>query len=166
MEPVPLAVYDRYLSGMSLKDARNIPDGTTIPGPLAIDRPAMDPPKEAGKSRMSVISNNERYNLAVGVYTGAWQANARVKPFSRTLAEADFTQMAREGGARTAEEAVDYFSRRFLSVALHSDRYRAVTSFLRERLKSDELDYSSAGLREALALTVHLILSAPEYQLN
>jgi hypothetical protein len=33
-------------------------------------------------------------------------------------------------------------------------------------LKSDKLDSSDAGLAQALALTVHLILSAPEYQLN
>jgi len=165
MEPVPLAVYDRYLAGMSLTDARNIPQGTTMPAPV-IDLPAMDTPKEVGKSRMSVISHNERYNLAVGVYTGAWQANDRVKPFSRTLAEADFTQMARDGGARTAEEAVDYFLRRFLSVPLSSDRHSAVTSFLKDQLKSGELDYSNPGLKRALALTVHLIVSAPEYQLN
>jgi hypothetical protein len=162
MEPVPLAVYDRYLAGMSLKEARNIPDGTA----MAIDAPATDAPKGAPKSRMSVISNNERYNLAVGVYTGAWQANARVQPFPRTLAEVDFTQMARDAGARTAEQAVDYFCRRFLIVALPPDRLGAVTSFLKGELKSDELDYSDASLEQALGLTVHLILSAPEYQLH
>ena len=162
MEPVPLAVYDRYLAGMSLKEARSIKEGTTMAGPLAMDLPATNAPK----SRMSVISNNERYNLAVGVYTGAWQANDRVKPFPRTLAKADFTQMARDGGAQTAEEAVNYFCRRFLSVPLSSDRHSAVTSFLRGQLKSDRLDYSDAGLAPALGLTVHLILSAPEYQLN
>ena len=166
MEPVPLAVYDRYLAGMSLKEARNIGDGATMAGPVAVDAPPLDAPKEAPKSRMSVISNNERYNLAVGVYTGAWQANARVKPLPRTLAEADFTQMVRSGGARTVEEAVDYFCRRFLSVPLPSDRHGAVISFLKSELKSDKLDYSDAGLEQALDLTVHLILSAPEYQLN
>jgi len=162
MEPVPLAVYDRYLAGMSLKEARNIPDTTN----MAIDAFTMDAPKGAPKSRMSVISNNERYNLAVGVYTGAWQAHARVKPFPRTLAQADFTQMARDAGARTAEEAVNYFCRRFLSVPLAGDRLGAVTSFLKGELESDELDYSDARLKQALGLTVHLILSAPEYQLN
>jgi Protein of unknown function (DUF1800) len=162
MEPVPLAVYDRYLAGMSLKEARNIPDGTI----MAIDAPAVDAPRGAPKSRMSVISNNERYNLAVGVYTGAWQANARVKPFPRTLAEANFAQMARDAGARTAEGAVDYLCRRFLSVPLPTDRLGAVTSFLRGELKSDQFDYRDARLKQALGLTVHLILSAPEYQLH
>jgi len=162
MEPVPLAVYDRYLAGMSLEEARNIPEGMSTAGSMAINSAQMDPPK----SRMSVISNNERYNLAVGVYTGAWQANARVKPYPRKVAEVRFAPMARDGGARTVEEAVNCFCRRFLSVPLDSGRHRAVTSFLRGELKSDQLDYSDAGLEQALALTVHLILSAPEYQLN
>jgi hypothetical protein len=166
MEPVPLAVYDRYLAGMSLKEARNVGDQATLAGPAAMDASTTDLPTEAPKSRMSVISNNERYNLAVGVYTGAWQANARVRPFPRTLAKADFTQMVRDSGARTAEEAVDYFCRRFLSVPLNSDRRGAVISFLKGELKSDELDDSDARLEQALHLTVHLILSAPEYQLN
>jgi Protein of unknown function (DUF1800) len=162
MEPVPLAVYDRYLAGMSLKEARSVPDGTGSMGSVSMDAPAMDAPK----SRMSVISNNERYNLAVGVYTGAWQANARVMPFPRTPAQVDFTRMARDAGAETVEEAVNYFSGRFLSLPLPSDRYRAVTSFLKGELKSDQLNYSDAGLKQALRLTVHLILSAPEYQLH
>jgi hypothetical protein len=162
MEPVPLAVYDRYLAGMSLKEARNVGEEQSMTASLVMGPGVMDAPK----SRMSVISNNERYNLAVGVYTGAWQANDRVKPFPRALAQIHFQQMARQAGAQTAEEAVNYFCRRFLSVPLSSDRQHAVTSFLQAELKSDKLDYSDAGLEQALGLTVHLILSAPEYQLN
>ena len=166
MVPVPSAVYDRYMSGMSLEEARNIGDGTGMARSMSMDAPKLDDPKEPPKSRMSVISNNERYNLAVGVYTGAWQANARVKPFPRTPAQIDFTQMARDAGLQTVKEAVNYFCGRFLSVPLNGERHEAVTSFLEGELKSDRLNYSDAGLKQALRRTVHLILSAPEYQLH
>jgi len=133
---------------------------------MSMDAPKLEDPKEPPKSRMSVISNNERYNLAVGVYTGAWQANTRVKPFPRTPAQIDFAQMARDAGVQTVKEAVNYFCGLFLSVPLNDERHEAVTSFLQGELKSDRLDYSDAGLKQALRRTVHLILSAPEYQLH
>ena len=166
MEAVPLAVYDRYMAGMSLKEARNIGEGTGMADAMGVDAPRTDAPKGAPKSRMSAISNNERYNLAVGVYTGAWQANARVKPYPRTTVEIDFAQMVHDAGAETVDEAVNYFCRRFLSVPLSGDRHSAVISFLRSELKSGQLNYSDDSLEQALRLTVHLILSAPEYQLN
>lgn len=163
MEPVPLPVYDRYLSGMTLEEARQVPpmeEGKAAPGSMS-----MSGSREPPKSRMGAISNNERYNLAVGVYTGAWQANVRVGPISRALAQVDFVQMVRAAGVETVDEAVDYLCRRFLSVSLNAERKTAVLSFLREALKSDTVDYFRPDLEQALRRTVHLILSAPEYQL-
>lgn len=164
MEPVPLAVYDRYLSGMTLEEARQVPMDDAKAGAAPMST-SMSASKEQPKSRMGAISNNERYNLAVGVYTGAWQANVRVKPIRRTLAQIDFIAMVREAGGVTAQDAVDCFCRRFLNVSLNDERKGAVLSFLRSALKSDKLDYASPNLELALRRTVHLILSAPEYQL-
>ena len=73
--------------------------------------------------------------------------------------------MVREAGMETISEAVDYFCRRFLSAPLNAERYAGVLSFLRGSLKSDKLDFSDPALEQALRRTVHLILSAPEYQL-
>lgn len=165
MEPVPLAVYDRYLSGMTLEEAKKIIDIGDTNAMAQPMRMSMNTAKEKRKSKMSAVSDNERYNLAVGVYTGAWQANQRVKPIPRTLAQIDFTQMVRDASVETAEEAVSYFCRRFLSAPLNDERYAAVLSLLRGELKSDKLDYSHSDLEQALRRTVHVILSAPEYQL-
>jgi hypothetical protein len=163
MEAVPLEVYDRYVSGMTLDEAKKIM--TTAEGQSMMARPsAMMAKPERGKSRMSVISAGEQYNLAVGVYTGAWQANNRVKPIPRTLAQVDFTRMLRDAKAQTVEGAVDYFLRRFLSAPLSGERRAAVIAFLKGELKSDRLNYS-ATMEPSLRRTVHLILSAPEYQL-
>jgi hypothetical protein len=166
MEAVPLAVYDRYLSGMTLEEAKkimSIGDPSAMSGALPA---AMDTAKEPPKSRMAAVSNNERYNLAVGVYTGAWKANDRVKPIPRTLAQVDFTKMIREANVDTVEEAVDYLSRRLLSAPLNQERHTAVTSFLKDELKSAKLNCPDQDLDPALRHTVYLILSAPEYQLG
>jgi hypothetical protein len=115
---------------------------------------------------MAQIANTERYNLAVGVYRGYVEAYNRVKPIPRQTAQLDFVAMAQEGAAQTAEQAVDYFARRFLSVALSAERRAAIIDFLRGELGSDKIDFGRDGLERALRSTVHLILSAPEYQLG
>ena len=118
------------------------------------------------KSKMAEIANTERYNLAVGLYAGFVEGYNRVKPIPRTTAEVDFVAMAKAANAASADEAVDYFCRRFLSVDLQPDRRAAIVDFLRHELSSDRLDYNDKNLDAALRRTVHLILSAPEYQLG
>jgi uncharacterized protein DUF1800 len=166
MEAVTPQVYDYYLTGMTLEGSRQFAmeqgekvseSGTSL----------KEQPKEKGKSRMSVVANGENYNLAVGVYVGAVQANQRVKPIPRTRAEVDFTKMIREARVQTVEGAVDYFIRRFLRTPLSEERRAAVVAFLKGELKSDKINPEAPveNLDQALRRTVHLILSAPEYQL-
>jgi hypothetical protein len=164
MEAVTPQVYDYYLTGMTLEGAKQFAteQGETVSeGGTALKEQA----KDKGKSRMSVVAAGENYNLAVGVYVGAVQANQRVKPIPRTLAEVDFTKMIREAKARTAGEAVDYFLRRFLRAPLNEERRAAIVAFLKSELKSEQINPAAAELEQALRRTVHLILSAPEYQL-
>jgi len=166
MEAVPLAVYDRFLSGMTLDEAKKIMaigDASAMGGDEMLAE--MNAAKEPSKSRMAALSNNERYNLAVGVYTGAWQANARVKAIPRTIAEVDFREMLGEADVHTVEAAVDYFSRRLLSAPLNEERHTALITFLKNELKSEMLDGPERDVEQALRHTVYLILSAPEYQL-
>ncbi len=49
---------------------------------------------------------------------------------------------------------------------LHPDRRAAVVSFLSGELGSGELHYADPALAKALRRTLHLILGAPEYQVN
>jgi hypothetical protein len=164
MEAVTPQVYDYYLTGMTLDAARQfaLDQGEKVSeGGTALK----EGQKEKGRSRMSVVANGEQYNLAVGVYVGAVQANERVKPIPRTAAQFDFTAMIRQAGAQTIEQAVDHFALRFLRAPLSNERRNAIISFLKGELKSDRINYSAAGLETALRRTAHLILSAPEYQL-
>ncbi|MDQ3010076.1 MAG: DUF1800 domain-containing protein [Acidobacteriota bacterium] len=164
MEAVSMQVYDYYMTGMTLPAAKQfaIEQGEKS---ITADAP-LSPGKEAPKSRMTVVANGENYNLAVGVYMGAVRANERVKPIARTLAEVDFTRMVRDAKVQTVEATVDYFSKRFLRAPLNDERRAAVLAFLKGELKSDQVNYSVTGLEQALRRTVHLILSAPEYQLG
>jgi hypothetical protein len=174
MTPVSLAEYDRFLAGIDAgamkamgKAKADDAKGDTKKVDAAMAGPStMAGPTTGEKSHMSKLANNERYNLAVGVYTGFCEGYNRVKAIPRTPADVDLVGMARAARATTADEAVDSLCRRFLSVELGPERRRAVVAFLRDELGTDRIDYDSKELPLALRRTVHLILSAPEYQLG
>jgi len=163
MEPVSLAEYDRFLAGLSTGAMKAM--GSTSAKPKKTETEMMAGPRQQ-KSKIMEIANTERYNLAVGLYAGFVEGYNRVKPIPRTTAEIDFVAMAKSAKAVSVDEAVDSFCRRFLSVDLQSDRRIAIVDFLRNELGSDRLDYNDKNLEAALRRTVHLILSAPEYQLG
>lgn len=165
MEPVSLAIYDLYLAGMPSQEAMEMmAEGKGMSNAEMIAK--LQSIKSMSKSKMGEVSQGEQFNLAVGVYTGHVQANDRVKPIPRTLAEVDFVSMAKGADVRTVEQAVGYFSKRFLSVPLSAKRRYAIVTFLMDENGSDQLDYRNASLEDSLRRLVHLILSAPEYQLS
>ena len=96
---------------------------------------------------------------------GPVEANKRVKPIARTGADLDLARMTKDAGVKTADEAVDYYELRFLSVKLHADRKAAIRDFARNALGSETIDFGQSGVEEALREVIHLVLSAPEYQL-
>jgi hypothetical protein len=159
MEPVSLAEYDRFLAGLSTGNMK------AMGKPKKTETEMMAAPGEQ-KSKMMEIANTERYNLAVGLYAGFVEGYNRVKPIPRTTAELNFVAMTKSANVGTVDDAVDYFCRRFLSVDLQPDRRAAIVDFLHNELASDRLDYNDKNLETTLRRTVHLILSAPEYQLG
>jgi hypothetical protein len=163
MEPVSLAEYDRFLAGLSTGAMKAM--GSTSAKPKRTEAEMMAGPRQQN-SKMAQLANTERYNLAVGVYTGFVEGYNRVKPIPRTPVEVDFVAMVKSANVASAEEVVDYFCRRFLSVDLQTDRRAAAIDFLRHELSSDRVDYKDKNLDAVLRRTVHLILSAPEYQLG
>ena len=163
MEPVTLFKYDQFLAGIDPAGARAA--GAKMDAKKQDYAPLM--PADAGmKSKMTAMSAAENYNLAVGVYNGFVEAYRRVKPIPRTTAEIDFAGMLKAAGVTTAEGAVDHFAKRFLNVPLQDQRRAAVVAFLKQEAGADRLDFAGKNLDKALRQTVHLILSAPEYQLG
>ena len=85
--------------------------------------------------------------------------------------------MARYGGVRTVEEAVDYFSNRFLRVPLdHVSRAELVgwtqdaigssEGWTRDVIGSSAIDYEIPQTETVLRELVHLIMSSPQYQVG
>lgn len=161
MEPVSVEKYEKFLANLNAAELKAM---GSKEGPMVNEMPAG--PEKDVKSKLGKIADDERFNLAVGVYSGFVEAYNRVKPIPRTSAEVDFAVMLREAKVGSAEEAVNYFSKRFLRVELQAERRAAVVKFLAGELKSDKLDCSDKKLGEALRKVVHLILSAPKYQLG
>jgi hypothetical protein len=172
MEPVSLARYDQILAGINLgsmgAQMSGKPAPQAYPGKSEPSGPAKmtAAPARESRSKMSQVANAERFNLAVGVYHGFVEAYNRVKPIPRDTAQVSFTEMVAESRAATVAEAVDSFCRRFLSVELEPSRRAAIVAFLKEELGSDRLDFKHERLEAALRKSAHLILSAPEYQLD
>jgi hypothetical protein len=157
MRPVSFGQYERYLARLGGESGKAM-----MPPPAMMK-------KEKGKaprSKMTELAHAETHNLAVGVYEGQVEARNRVRPIPRTAAEIDLVGMLRRAKVDSVEGAVDHLGRRLLSVPLHPERRAAVVGFLREELGGGRIDFAARGLDLALRRIVHLILSAPEYQLG
>jgi len=90
----------------------------------------------------------------------------RVKPIPRTLARIDLTGMLLKAGCRTPQDAVLHLERRFLSVRLGDADRQALAAFLERELGTTDLPAAASYAEEPLRLTLHLLLSRPEYQLG
>jgi hypothetical protein len=70
-----------------------------------------------------------------------------------------------DSGAVTAAEAVDYLLGRMLRVPASPALRDALVAFLAKELGTDNLQRAKTYLEDPLRMTVHLIMSAPEYQM-
>ncbi|MCH8204514.1 MAG: DUF1800 domain-containing protein [Candidatus Hydrogenedentes bacterium] len=109
---------------------------------------------------------DEDYNTRYGGYMGYIMAYEVVPPIPRFPAAVDLTAMLRREEILTTEATVDYFLRRFLSVPLKADDRTVLVSFLDQQLGGEAIDFSAPDLETSLRYLLHLILSAPEYQLS
>jgi len=67
--------------------------------------------------------------------------------------------------AKTTAEAVDYLLWRLLRVPAAQATRDALVTFLTKELGTDTIDRARTYMEDALRLTVHLIMSTPEYQI-
>jgi hypothetical protein len=61
---------------------------------------------------------------------------------------------------------VDSLTHRFLRVPISGDRRSAVVDFCSKQIGSAKVDFGRYTLEKELREVLHLILSAPEYQLS
>jgi hypothetical protein len=69
-------------------------------------------------------------------------------------------------GCATASDAVRYLESRFLSVPLDAATRASIAAFLEKELGTTDLRTAETFAEDALRLTLHLIMSRPEYQLG
>jgi uncharacterized protein (DUF1800 family) len=112
------------------------------------------------------INSAPDYDLKVGVYRGYVKAFARVNEVPPTPASVSLTAMAKGAGVKTADDAVDHFTLRFLRVALPDDTRAALVDFVKKQWGRAQIDYGAANLEKSLRELAHLIMSTPEYQLS
>ncbi len=122
--------------------------------------------KKKGPSAVGQLDKSPDYSLRDGLLWGLAKAFAKVKRIEHLPAEIDLKAMTQQAGVHTAEEAVDYFIRRFLRLPLDEADREHLIGFLRRQAGGGRLDYSRPELEKALRETLHLILSTPEYQLS
>lgn len=109
---------------------------------------------------------DEDFNTRLASYRGWQTALQKVKPIPRATAQLDLSKMVLAAGSRNTREAVDCLVNRFLSVDLDSATRQRIAEFLSRELGTSELAGTETFLEEPLRLTLHLILSLPEYQLG
>ena len=113
-----------------------------------------------------MADRDEDFNTRYGSYVGWQQAIQRVRPIPRTFAAVDLTALVREEGLRTPEAVVDYFWQRFVSGPLDPTFRGELIEFLTGELGTRDLARAESYAEEPLRRTLHLILSAPVYQLG
>ena len=107
------------------------------------------------------INSTPDYDLKVGVYRGYVKAFQRVKVVPATPAGLSLAVMAKSAGIKTADQAVDYFSLRFLRLPLTVDARTSLVDFVIKQWGSSQIDYAAAHLEKSLRELVHLIHEFP-----
>ena len=113
-----------------------------------------------------MADRDEDFNTRFGSYRGWQMAIQRVKPIPRHTAQLDLTGMVLAEGLESTEQVVDYFLMRLLLVPVDGADRIVLIDFLDGELGTSDIRRAVSYLEHPLRLLVHLIMSAPEYQLG
>jgi hypothetical protein len=146
------AVHERIRAGMDMSSATKPVDKDGAPDMMAMSSANAD--------------RNEDFNTRFASYRGWQMAIEKVKPIPRNIVQLDLTHMVLGAGCATASDAVRYLESRFLSVPLDAAKRASIAAFLEKELGTADLRTAETFAEDALRLTLHLIMSRPEYQLG
>jgi hypothetical protein len=139
---------------------RRLRDGYDIGAATAVN----DPAKMTTFDRVA-LERDEQFNTRISGYVGWQQAARKLIPTPRNAAQFDLTRMVLESGSRTTGDAVDYLMWRMLRVPTSKVTRDACVAFLNRELGADSIDRAKTYMEDPLRMTVHLIMSTPEYQI-
>src|SRR5688500_13980249 len=126
---------------------------------------AVSDPSRMSTFDMVALERDEQFNTRISGYIGWQQAARKLIPTPRHAAQFDLTQMVLQTKAKTTAEAVDYLLWRMLRVPTAKATRDALVEFLTRELGTDSIGRATTYMEDALRMTVHLIMSTPEYQL-
>jgi hypothetical protein len=113
----------------------------------------------------AAMERDEQFNTRISGYVGWAQAARKLIPTPRRAAQIDLTRIVLNSGSRTTGEAVDYLLWRLLRVPTADVTRDALATFLTTELGTDSIERAKTYTEDPLRMTVHLIMSTPEYQL-
>lgn len=119
--------------------------------------------EEAAPSSAAGIQ--ETFNTRYASLMGYQEALRKLKPIPRAAAQFSLSDIVRDAGAASAEEAVDVLLRQLLRSPLTPQARLALVETLTEQLGTDDLEQAETYMEHALRLVAHLIMSSPQYQL-
>ena len=139
---------------------RRLRDGYDIGAATAVNDPA-----KMSTFDMVAQERDEQFNTRISGYIGWEQAARKLIPTPRNAAEVNLTRMVLESGSKTTGEAVDYLMWRMLRVPTATVTRDVFVTFLTKELGTDNIDRAKTYMEDPLRMTVHLIMSTPEYQI-
>jgi Protein of unknown function (DUF1800) len=139
---------------------RRVREGFDIGAATAVNDPA-----NMSAFDRAMLERDEQFNTRVSGYIGWQQAARKLIPTPRHAAQFDLTRLVLDSGSRTTGEAVDYLLWRMLRVPTSPATREACIAFLTKELGTDSLDRARTYMEDPLRMTVHLIMSTPEYQI-
>ena len=139
---------------------RRLRDGYDIGAATAVSDPA-----KMSTFDMVALERDEQFNTRISGYIGWEQAARKLIPTPRNPAQFDLARMVLESGSQTTGEAVDFLMWRMLRVPTAAVTRDAFVTFLTKELGTDSIERAKTYMEDPLRMTVHLIMSTPEYQI-
>ena len=128
-------------------------------------------PSSLGDGQVMAESNmladrDEDFNTRYGSFRGWQMAIQRVKPIPRHTAQINLSKMITDQNISTTDQVIDYFIERFMRVKPGVDARTMLITFLTEGLGTTNILDAESYMEDSLRMTLHLLLSQPEYQLS
>jgi hypothetical protein len=139
---------------------RRLRDGYDIGAATAVNDPA-----RMTTFDMVALERDERFNTRISGHIGWEQAVRKLIPTPRNAAQFSLTEIVRESGSKTTGEAVDYLLWRMVRVPTAKATRETFVAFLTKELGTDSMERAKTYMEDPLRMTVHLIMSTPEYQI-
>ncbi len=127
--------------------------------------------KPESKSGVMAESNmnadrDEDFNTRYGSFRGWQLAIEKVKPIPRDIAQVDLSRMVLDAKLKDTTQVVDYMIHRFMRVPPGDAARKKIVDFLDHELGTTDIAAARTYMEEPLRMTLHLIMSQPEYQLS